>query len=82
VIGTYFTALGTNHRQALELFFRGAGNHLTIVDPGQCGGDLSTYLGWGQRQDVQASFARANAISVPRCTCAVVMTAIRDSYWP
>ncbi len=64
VVGTYFTAFGTNHRQALELFFRVAGNYLTIADPGQCGGDLSTYLGWGQRQDVQASFARANAICV------------------
>lgn len=60
VAAAYFTSLGTNYRQALEVFFRGAGNILSVQDPGQCDGDLSTYLGWRARQEVQASFTRAH----------------------
>lgn len=52
VTATTFGSLGSNYRDALQKFFEWAPSHLSVSDPGGCGGDLTTYLTWNSRQQL------------------------------
>jgi hypothetical protein len=40
-----------------SIFFEWAPNHLSVNDPAGHSGDLSSYLSWQQRQEVETSFS-------------------------
>jgi Second Messenger Oligonucleotide or Dinucleotide Synthetase domain len=54
-----FTAMGTNHRKNLLVFFQSASNWMDVNDPGGHTGLLSGYLSLLTRDDVRRSFDTA-----------------------
>jgi hypothetical protein len=55
VTATVFSSLAANSREATTKFFEWAPSHLSVNDPAGHSGDLSSYLSWQQRQEVEAS---------------------------
>lgn len=52
LVASSFTRLGSDSREAAEVFFRHAQTHLSVQDPAGHSGDLSSYLTWANRQNV------------------------------
>lgn len=46
IVQACFSSLGSNSRDAFDIFFRDAGNHLSVNDPAGYGGNLGSYLGF------------------------------------
>lgn len=59
VAATTFGSLGSNYRDALQKFFEWAPSYLSVSDPGGQGGDLSSYLTWGGRQELLSALSAA-----------------------
>lgn len=47
-----FTSLGSNHREATQMFFQAAAGNPIVFDPAGHSGDLSSYLGLFSRQEL------------------------------
>lgn len=52
LVASSFTSLGSDSREAAEVFFRYAQTHLSVQDPAGHSGDLSSYLTSANRQNV------------------------------
>lgn len=55
-----FSTLGNNSREASEVFFGCAASNVSVLDPAGYGGDLSGYLSWTARQDLQNGLRSAH----------------------
>jgi len=71
LVANSFTSLGSDSRKAAEVFFGYAKDHLSVNDPAGHSGDLSSYLTWTARVEVQTSMesareraSRANAAEI------------------
>jgi Second Messenger Oligonucleotide or Dinucleotide Synthetase domain len=54
-----FSSLGSNSREAVEMFFNHAASYLHVNDPAGYGGDLGSSLAFAQKQAITQSFATA-----------------------
>lgn len=59
-----FSKLGSNYRQALEMFFRTSQGRLSVFDPADHSTDLSNYLSLSQRQNLVSNLDNAHQRSV------------------
>lgn len=60
VAANTFSSLGSNQRTNLRDFFDWAPNHLHVSDPGGHSSDLSSYLSYSDRQEVNRSLSAAH----------------------
>ncbi|MFF2142088.1 hypothetical protein [Kitasatospora sp. NPDC058190] len=59
LVARTFASMGTNYRTALRLFFDYNHYNLSVQDPAGYSGDLSSYLTWNAKSDVNDSFKAA-----------------------
>lgn len=59
IVANVFTSLGGDSRDACEKLFEWAQNHITVFDPAQHSGDLSTYLTYNNRQNLISNLESA-----------------------
>jgi len=59
-VASMFKTVGSNYREALQMFFEVAPSHLSVVDPAGHSGQLDDYLTWDKRQALVARLSSAS----------------------
>lgn len=60
VVGTTFSSMGGNYRDAVQKFFEWSQGRLSVDDPGGHSGDLSNYLNWNGRSELTQALSAAS----------------------